>query len=66
MNRRNFLLATGGLITIPVTASSEEVYVMEKVIMETLRRMKVGDTIKVSKVGETTWALSGDIGERFE
>ena len=66
MNRRNFLLATGGLITIPATVSSEEVYVMEKVIMETLRRMKVGDTIKVSKVGETTWALSGDIGERIK
>ena len=64
MNRRNFLLACAGLATTPVLA--HELQPTDQLVYMTIKNMKIGETITITKVNETQWHIYGDIGERFK
>lgn len=64
MNRRNFLLACAGLAATPALASIP--YPKEKLILTTLKNMKIGESITVTKISDTEWRLTGDISERIK
>ena len=64
MNRRKFLLACAGLAATPALA--EMPYPKERLILTTMKNMKVGESITVTKISETEWRIYGDIGERIK
>lgn len=62
MNRRRFLLTTASLSSIPIlTSATEEAQGEEVIVLENIRRMKVGNSINITKTGPHTYRLTGDI-----
>ena len=64
MNRRNFLLAAAGLAATPVLA--HELQPTDNLVYMTIKNMKIGETVTITKVNETQWHIYGDIGERLK
>lgn len=69
MNKREFLKkmsAAGVATSIPITALADTPYPTEKLILNTLKNMKVGDSITVIKISEENWRLIGNLPDRIK